>query len=628
MEELLQYVKNTFDEKVLKIIYFMERANLLISEMKIDQVKEGDQIVNRPSPNIIELSYLRLCDEDSDFNHNMMGEVFLHYLEYILRDIRANWRIDINRLNQDLSSKCNYCNISLNCCPMKALGYIKKCIRDANVNEQMFFYNLMQPIIPQSEGKNDELEAGSIADKILYLCKTPLDIRGAEFLLDTGSVRITGKDYGKIYYKTIDFELKKVSFINNLTDYFCEDGGINGVFDIANPKVSKGYSYMFDYNPVELAVAIKDLSETSKVNYNLVFNKIYSKLGKFENISKLAYYNEYMNKLDVSLDNNESITKDIKEVLTYIRNYDKNAKLPYIKFDFLIYTKNSMILDNIVSILNKYCRTYNYLSNKNITYVDVERFIMRAKDSFDVICQLERIYNENDFVIFANIDKAININEYRLEAFFQMVPKLYDRNRRSITIYSGDRKVLEGLIKKYDAVTEMFNHVIDTGSYEAETIKEKLCKRIKKVGSLSSLAKDKISEYVDKNYKQGTQNEAEFIDKAYQAIVFDKFKTEYDNEDIRPENIDIETNGPKLDETLEKLNNLVGIPEVKSKVNEIMKYLEYQRKIGESQNINCNMVFKGNTGTGKTTVTKIMAEVLQAMGIIRTSKVIEISGKD
>ncbi len=628
MEDLIQYVRSTFDEKTLKIVNFIERANLLISEMKVDQVKEGDKFVNKQSPNIIELSYLRLCDDDPDFNHNMMGEIFLHYLEYILRDARANWRIDTNRLNQELNGKCNYCNISLNCCPMKALGYIKKCIRDSNINEQVFFYNLMQEIDPEIEGKNDEKEADNIAEKILYLCKTPLDIRGAEFLLDTKAVRITGKDYGKIYYKTIDFELKKVSFINNLYDYFCDDSGINGSFDIADPKISTGYSYMFDHNPAELAVAIKDLSDTSKVNYHLVFNKIYSKLGKFENISKLAYYNEYMNKLDVSLDNNEAITKDIKEVLTYIRNYDKNAKLPYIKFDFLIYTKNSQILDNIVSILNKYCRTYNYLSNKTIVYVDVERFIMRAKDSYDVICQLERLYNDNDFVVFANIDKATNINEYRLEAFFQMIPKLYDRNRRSITIFSGDRKVLEDLIRKYDSVTAMFNHVIDTGCYEAEIIKDKLCKRIKKVGNLSSLARDKISEYVDKNYKQGSQNEAEFIDKAYQDIVFDKFKSEYENEDIRPENIEVETNGPKLEDALEKLNKLVGLTEVKAKVNEIMKYLEYQRKIGEPQNINCNMVFKGNTGTGKTIVTKVMAEILHAMGIIRTNKVIEVSGKD
>lgn len=628
MEELIQYIKKLFDEPTLKIVNFMERSNILISEMKMDQVKDGENFVNKPSPNIIELSYLRLCDEDPDFVHNMMGEIFLHYLEYVLRDVRANWRIDTNRLNQDLNGKCAYCDIALKNCPMKALGYIKKCIRDANLNEPMFFYSLMQTITPQIEGKMDDQEASNIAEKVLYLCKTPIDIRGAEFLLDTESVRITGKENGKIYYKTLDFELKKISFINNLYDYFVSDGGINGNFDIVNPSISPKYSYMFDYSPVELAVVIKDLCETAKINYHLVFNKIYLKLGKFENISKLAYYYEYMNKLDSTLDHNESVTTDMKEVLTYIRNYDKNAKLPYVKFDFLIYTNNSEILDNIVSILNKYCRTYNYLSNKNITYVDVPRFMMRSKDSFDVISQLERIYNENDFVIFANIDKALNINEYRLESFFQMVPQLYNRNRRSITVFSGDRKVLEDLIKKYDSANEMFHHIIDTGLLEAEKIKEKIYKKIKKVSNLSSAVKNKISEYVDKNYKPGTEDEAEFIDDVYEAIIYHKYKVEYENDDIKPEDVTINKQEKKLEEVLEKLNQLVGIPEVKAKVNEIMKYLEYQRRIGEEQNINCNMIFKGNVGTGKTTVTKIMAEILYALGVVRTNKVIEITGKD
>ena len=71
-----------------------------------------------------------------------------------------------------------------------------------------------------------------------------------------------------------------------------------------------------------------------------------------------------------------------------------------------------------------------------------------------------------------------------------------------------------------------------------------------------------------------------------------------------------------------------GLSEVKQRINEIMKYLELQKKIGEEKNINCNMVFKGNTGTGKTTMTKIMAEILCSMGVIKSNKIIEVTGKD
>ena len=83
-----------------------------------------------------------------------------------------------------------------------------------------------------------------------------------------------------------------------------------------------------------------------------------------------------------------------------------------------------------------------------------------------------------------------------------------------------------------------------------------------------------------------------------------------------------------LDKNLEKLNRLVGLTEVKYRVKEITKYLEFQRKIGEEKAVNLNMIFKGEAGTGKTTVAKILADLLYGMGAIKSNKVIEVSGKD
>ena len=57
MEELIEYLRKTFDEPTLKIINFMENAKILTSDMKIDKVKEGDKTVNRVSKNIVETSY-------------------------------------------------------------------------------------------------------------------------------------------------------------------------------------------------------------------------------------------------------------------------------------------------------------------------------------------------------------------------------------------------------------------------------------------------------------------------------------------------------------------------------------------------------------------------------------------
>ena len=554
MEELINYIKKTFDEPTLKIINFMENASLLVSEMKVDQVKDGDRVINRPSLNIIETSYLRLCDDNIEFKHNLMGEIFLHYLGYILRDACANWRLDINRLKQDLEGKCSYCNIQLKNCPMKVLAYIKKCAKDEKINEEALFSKLMNTF---SRYPVNEVEENNIAEKILYLCNNPIDIKGAEFLLDTDSVRIIKEEYGKIDYKTIDFEVKNVSLINNLYDYFENDGGILKSIDISNPKLSNNYSYMFENSPDELAVYIKYLCEAQKVDYYNVFLKIYTKLENFENISKLAYYKEFVRKVDSSLENSMILKQDLKEVLTYIRNYDNKIKLPYIKFDFLIYTKNSGLVDNMVGILNRYCRTYNYLSNKNVIYIDTELFIMRAKDSYDVILQLDKLYLDYDFLVFGNLDKAVNINEYRLDTFLSIIPKYYNRNRRSITIFSGEKDVVQKMLQKYDKVQKMFTHVIDVEALEVEAIKEKVYNRLQRIGVIENDAKVKIDEYIEKHYQKGTQNESDFIDKIYEDVIYSKYKDISNDDEISASNLPALEENVKLEEALKKLDGLV-----------------------------------------------------------------------
>ena len=46
------------------------------------------------------------------------------------------------------------------------------------------------------------------------------------------------------------------------------------------------------------------------------------------------------------------------------------------------------------------------------------------------------------------------------------------------------------------------------------------------------------------------------------------------------------------------------------------------------KNVNLHMVFLGNPGTGKTTVARIVAEILYNLKYIKQNKLIEVSSKD
>ena len=71
IDNLVDYIKSNTDTDTLKIIDFIERANVLTYNMKIDRVKEGDRFVDKPT-NLLEASYLKMCSEDFEENYDML----------------------------------------------------------------------------------------------------------------------------------------------------------------------------------------------------------------------------------------------------------------------------------------------------------------------------------------------------------------------------------------------------------------------------------------------------------------------------------------------------------------------------------------------------------------------------
>lgn len=82
---------------------------------------------------------------------------------------------------------------------------------------------------------------------------------------------------------------------------------------------------------------------------------------------------------------------------------------------------------------------------------------------------------------------------------------------------------------------------------------------------------------------------------------------------------------------LYELNKLIGLTEVKEEMKKLINYLIFIKKVNnkiEMDNINLNMVFRGNPGTGKTTVAKLVAKILCELGFLKTNKVLETTPKD
>ena len=246
------------------------------------------------------------------------------------------------------------------------------------------------------------------------------------------------------------------------------------------------------------------------------------------------------------------------------------------------------------------------------------------------------------------IDEAYSLdkkstNDTGKEAITTILKYMEDHKNEIMIIFAGYTKEMEQFLQINPGLTSRVPNRLNFEDYSPEQIVQMGIKGLQKnryeIADVEYYTRKVILEYnrsLDRSNARWIRNFNEKIIKQLIARVIAEKSEEISlitNADIDAvlEIGKYQDNGTKKD-AWQELHQLIGLHKVKEQVEDFIAQAEMNRKREQegftTSATTLHSLFLGNPGTGKTTVARIVAELLYQKGLIATNKLIEVSRGD
>jgi len=303
----------------------------------------------------------------------------------------------------------------------------------------------------------------------------------------------------------------------------------------------------------------------------------------------------------------------LKKIIEYMRKYNEKIEANYISFNLQLITNNQETIETILDVLEQSMILFNYGLSKD--YSEVSMYRVKSDEA------LESLYEDRYGLIFITDLKGYDINDTnfkdKFDHTFTDLVKSYDK---TITILGANKKeeLDSFFVNMAKLRSDYFDFIIEGINPDVQDVYNEVLEIASKSVELTDDMKVKLLDYIAFTYPKTELSFPEYRKSLCKDIAFNKEIPTYEREKT-------------LEEIFAELNELVGLQKVKKVLNELVDLMELRNKTKDDlkiKNVNLHMVFLGNPGTGKTTVARIIAEILYNLKYIQQDKLIEVSSKD
>ena len=310
----------------------------------------------------------------------------------------------------------------------------------------------------------------------------------------------------------------------------------------------------------------------------------------------------------------------LKKMIEYTRKYAEGIEKEYIAFNMGIYSDDKETIMELIHIINEAMLYFSYIKHGDVGETSLY--------NLEKVDEIDKIYaGENSIVVLKDWEGLTSQDQNFKDKFLhRLADKMEDKQSFLTILVAQNKEVVEqAFMKNEEIFSKLFSFEIIGTKPDVQDAYQAILEKLKETSEVAEDFPVALLDYVTATYTNSNLSYPEYRDSVCQKILFNKKDTI--TKEILPEYEKEKT----TEEIFEELNSLVGLTKVKQVFQDLVSLIELKNKASgdlKIKNTNLHMVFLGNPGTGKTTVARLIAQILYNLHYVKQNKLIEVSSKD
>ena len=338
--------------------------------------------------------------------------------------------------------------------------------------------------------------------------------------------------------------------------------------------------------------------------------------SKEDKDKKMTEFFEVIDNLYISDDSKNML----KKMIEYARKYNEGIEKQFIPFNMCVYSNDKDTINKIIELVNDFTIYFSYARRADC--VQASLYTLEKVDA------VEEIYSDkNSIIVFKDLE-GLNAQEqiFKDKFWHRIEEKNLEREKWLTIIIADNKEVINAAFDKNENILDNFiNFEIIGINPDVQDVYQEVLSNLENATDISEDFSVALLDYITITFPNYNGSYSDYKEKLIQKLLFNK-KDVLTKDDIPEYEKDKTT-----EEIFAELNELVGLKKVKQVLQDLVSLMELKEKAQDElkiKNTNLHMVFLGNPGTGKTTVARIVAEILYNLKYIKQNKLIEVSSKD